>query len=71
MTINTRLGFINISTSDKVIWNIIKNLFVPIWYSDGTVDIQLIPIIAIALILFCQGGSVYGRRNRNLGACNI
>ena len=51
MTINTRLGFINISTSDKVIWNIIKNLFVPIWYSDGTVDIQLIPIIAIIMLI--------------------
>ena len=50
-----RWAFINITRSDKVIWNIIKNLFVPIWYSDGTVDIQLIPIIAIAiaLILFC------------------
>lgn len=48
-----RWAFINITRSDKVTWNIIKNLFVPIWYSDGIVDIQLIPIIAIALILFC------------------
>ena len=53
MTVNIRWSFINITRSDKVIWNIIKNLFVPIWYSDGTVDIQLIPIITIALILFC------------------
>ena len=53
MTVNIRWSFINITRSDKVIWNIIKNLFVPIWYSDGTVDIQLIPIIAVALILFC------------------
>lgn len=46
-----RWAFINITTSDKVIWNIIKNLFVPIWYSDGTVDIQLIPITAIIILI--------------------
>ena len=51
MTINTRLSFINISTSDTVVWNIIKNLFVPIWYSDGTIDIQLIPITAIIMLI--------------------
>ena len=51
MTINTRLGFINISTSDKVIWNIVKNLLVPVWCSDGTIDIQLIPITVIILLL--------------------
>jgi hypothetical protein len=51
MTINTRLSLINITRSDKVIWNIIKNLFVPIWYSDGTVDIQLIPVIAIIMLI--------------------
>lgn len=46
-----RWAFINITTSDKVIWNIIKNLFVPIWYSDGTIDIQLIPITAIIMLI--------------------
>ena len=51
MTINTRLSFINISTSDKVVWNIIKNLFVPLWYSDGTIDSQLIPITAIVMLI--------------------
>jgi hypothetical protein len=51
MTINTRLSFINITRSDKVIWNIIKNLLVPVWYSDGTVDIQLIPVIAIIMLI--------------------
>lgn len=51
MTINTRLGLINITTSDRVIWNIIKNLFVPFWYSNGTIDIQLIPIIAIIMLI--------------------
>ena len=51
MTINTRLGLINITRSDKVIWNIIKNLFVPFWYSNGTIDIQLIPIIAIIILI--------------------
>lgn len=51
MTINTRLGLINITRSDKVIWNIIKNLFVPFWYSNGTIDIQLIPIIAIIMLI--------------------
>lgn len=48
---NIRWAFINITLSDKVIWNIIKNLFVPIWYSDGTVDIQLIPITAIIMLI--------------------
>jgi hypothetical protein len=51
MTINTRLSLINITRSDKVIWNIIKNLFVPIWYKDKVIDIQLIPIIAIIVLL--------------------
>ena len=51
MTVNTRLGLINITRSDKVIWNIIKNLFVPFWYSNGTIDIQLIPIIAIIILI--------------------
>lgn len=46
-----RWAFINITTSDKVIWNIIKNLFVPVWYSDGTIDIQLTPIIAIIMLI--------------------
>ena len=46
-----RLGFININTNDKVIWNIIKNLFIPFWYKDGTIDIQLIPIIAIIILM--------------------
>ena len=48
---NIRLGLVNITTSDKVIWNIIKNLFVPVWYSDGTVDIQLIPITVIIILI--------------------
>ena len=51
MTINARLGFINISTSDKIIWNIIKNLFMPIWYKDKTVDIQLIPVTVIIMLI--------------------
>lgn len=46
-----RLGLINITTSDKVIWNIIKNLFIPFWYKDRIIDIQLIPIIVIIIIL--------------------
>ena len=46
-----RWSFINITLSDSVIWNIIKNLFVPVWYADGTVDVQLIPIIAIIVLL--------------------
>ena len=46
-----RLGLINITTNDKVIWNIIKNLFIPFWYKDRTIDIQLIPIIVIIIIL--------------------
>ena len=46
-----RLGLINITTSDKVIWNIIKNLFVPFWYSNKTIDVQLIPIIAIIILI--------------------
>ena len=46
-----RLGLINITTNDKVIWNIIKNLFIPFWYKDETIDIQLIPIIVIIIIL--------------------
>jgi hypothetical protein len=48
-----RWSLINITRSDKVIWNIIKNLFVPVWYSDGTVDVQLIPVIAI-IVLFAS-----------------
>ena len=51
MTINTRLSFINITRNDSVIWNIIKNLFVPIWYKDKVIDIQLIPIVAIIVLL--------------------
>lgn len=53
MTINTRLSFINITRSDKVIWNIVKNLLVPVWWcSDGrTIDIQLIPVTAIIVLL--------------------
>lgn len=46
-----RWSLINITRSDKVIWNIIKNLFVPFWYKDGTIDIQLIPIIAIVMLI--------------------
>lgn len=46
-----RLGFINITTNDKTIWNIIKNIFVPIWYSNKTIDIQLIPIVAIIMLV--------------------
>ena len=46
-----RWSFINITLRDSVIWNIIKNLFVPVWYADGTVDVQLIPIIAIIVLL--------------------
>ena len=51
MTINARLGFINISTSDKIIWNIIKNLLVPIWYKDESVDSQLITITVIIMLI--------------------
>jgi hypothetical protein len=51
MNINLRWSLINITRSDKVIWNIIKNLFVPVWYSDGTVDVQLIPVIAIIMLI--------------------
>lgn len=46
-----RWAFINITTSDKVIWNIVKNLLVPVWCSDGIIDIQLIPITAIIVLL--------------------
>ena len=46
-----RLGLINITTNDKVVWNIIKNLFIPFWYKDGTIDIQLIPIIVIIILI--------------------
>ena len=46
-----RLGLINITTNDKAIWNIIKNLFIPFWYKDGTIDIQLIPIIVIIMLI--------------------
>lgn len=46
-----RWAFINITRSDKVIWNIVKNLLVPVWYSDGIIDIQLIPITAIIVLL--------------------
>ena len=49
MTIRT--GLVNITTSDKTIWNIIKNLFVPVWYADGMIDIQFIPIIVLLIIL--------------------
>lgn len=49
MTIRT--GLVNITTSDKTIWNIIKNLFVPVWYADGIIDIQLIPITTIIMLL--------------------
>mgnify|MGYP003451612250 CR=1 FL=1 len=51
MTINTRLSFINITRSDSVVWNIVKNLLVPVWYSDGVIDIQLIPVTAIIVSL--------------------
>lgn len=46
-----RWSFINIALSDSAIWNIIKNLFVPIWYKDKIIDIQLIPIVAIIVLL--------------------
>lgn len=46
-----RWGFINITLSDSVIWNIIKNLFVPVWYKDKVIDIQLIPVVAIIVLL--------------------
>ena len=47
-----RWGFINITRNDSVVWNIIKNLLVPVWwYSDGVVDIQLIPITAIIMLV--------------------
>lgn len=46
-----RWSFINIALSESVLWNIIKNLFVPIWYKDKVIDIQLIPIIAIIILL--------------------
>lgn len=46
-----RWAFINITRSDKVIWNIVKNLLVPVWYSDGIIDIQLIPITVIIVLL--------------------
>ena len=46
-----RWSFINITLGDSVIWNIIKNLFVPIWYKDKVIDIQLIPVVAIIVLL--------------------
>lgn len=46
-----RWGLVNITATDTVLWNIVKNLFIPFWYSDGTIDIQLIPITAIILLL--------------------
>lgn len=48
-----RWAFINITRNDSVVWNIIKNLFVPVWWcSDGaTIDIQLIPITAIIMLV--------------------
>lgn len=47
-----RWGFINITRNDSVVWNIIKNLLVPVWWSDGaTIDIQLIPITAIIMLV--------------------
>lgn len=47
-----RWAFINITRNDSVVWNIIKNLFVPVWCSDGaTIDIQLIPITAIIMLV--------------------
>ena len=36
---------------DNVWWTIIKNLFIPIWYSDGVIQIQLIPIFIIILLI--------------------
>jgi hypothetical protein len=51
MTISIRWSFINITLNNSVMWNIIKNLFVPIWYKDKVIDIQLIPIIAIIVLL--------------------
>jgi hypothetical protein len=51
MDITIRISPINITTSDTTIWNVIKNLFVPVWYADGTVDVQLIPITAIIVLL--------------------
>lgn len=46
-----RWAFINITRNDSVVWNIVKNLLVPVWYSDGIIDIQLIPITAIIALL--------------------
>ena len=46
-----RWAFINITRNDSVVWNIVKNLLVPIWCSDGVVDIQLIPITAIIMLV--------------------
>ena len=50
-----RWGFINITRNDSVVWNIIKNLLVPVWWwrSDGatTIDIQLIPITTIIMLV--------------------
>ena len=51
MNITVRTSLINITASDTIIWNIIKNLFVPVWYADGTVNVQLIPIMAIIVLL--------------------
>ena len=36
---------------NNVWWIIIKNLFIPIWYSDGVIQIQLTPIFAIILLI--------------------
>ena len=35
---------------NNVAWTIIKNLFIPIWSSDGVIQIQLIRVFAIILL---------------------
>lgn len=49
MTIN--IGLINWVLKDSIIFNIFKNLFVPIWYRKNQIDIQILSIIFYFLVL--------------------
>ena len=54
MRMNINIGLINWHPDLKWYWNILKNLFCPIWYNKNKnyLDIYIIPIVIIIIIYY-------------------
>ena len=50
---NINIGLINWHTDLKWYWNILKNLFCPIWYNKNKNYLDIYIILIVILIIIC------------------